>query len=167
MREMTEQLLSIAKQEPWNIQLEQINITQLVQETVTTFQTTYQREVEMEGNHQTVGYTDIQKLKQLLFIFLDNARKYSDGKITVRIGQTDKDLTIQIQDRGVGIPNEDLPKVFDRFYRVDQARSRKQGGSGLGLTMAKDITDALGARIEINSKEKQGTTVTLFLPKEK
>lgn len=167
MREMTEQLLSIAKQEQWNIQLEQINITQLVQETLTTFQTTYQREVEMEGSHQIVGYTDIQKLKQLLFIFLDNARKYSDGKITVHIGQTDTDLTIQIQDRGVGIPNEDLPKVFDRFYRVDQARSRKQGGSGLGLTMAKDITDALGARIEINSKENQGTTVTLFLPKEK
>ena len=167
MREMTEQLLSIARQEQWNIQLEQINITQLVQETVNTFQTTYQREIDMEGSYQIIGYTDIQKLKQLLFIFLDNARKYSEGKINVYVGQIDNDYTIQIQDKGVGIPTEDLSKVFDRFYRVDQARSRKHGGTGLGLTMAKDITDALGARIEINSKENQGTIVTLFLPKEK
>lgn len=167
MREMTEQLLSIARHEQWNIQTERINITSLVQETVNTFQTTYQRDINIEGSSQIIGYTDIQKLKQLLFIFLDNALKYSDGQITVHVDQTEKDSTIQIEDRGVGIPKEDLPKVFDRFYRVDQARSRKQGGSGLGLTMAKDIADALGARIVINSKENQGTIVTLFLPKEK
>jgi len=167
MREMTEQLLSIARQEQWNIHTEQINIAQLVQETVKTFQTTYQREINFEGSYQIISYTDIQKLKQLLFIFLDNARKYSEDQITVRVGQTEKEMTIQIEDRGVGIPKEDLPKVFDRFYRVDQARSRKQGGTGLGLAMAKDIADALGARIEISSRENQGTVVTLFLPKEK
>lgn len=167
MREMTEQLLSIARQEQWNIKTAQINITRLVQETVNTFQTAYQRDVNIEGNYQIIGYTDIQKLKQLLFIFLDNARKYSEGPITVHVAQTEKGPTIQIEDRGVGIPTEDLPKVFDRFYRVDQARSRKQGGSGLGLTMAKDIADALGAQIEINSKENLGTIVTLFLQKEK
>ena len=167
MREMTEQLLSIARQEQWNIHTEQINIAQLVQETVKTFQTTYQREINFEGSYHIISNTDIQKLKQLLFIFLDNARKYSEDQITVRVGQTEKEMTIQIEDRGVGIPKEDLPKVFDRFYRVDQARSRKQGGTGLGLAMAKDIADALDARIEINSKENQGTVVTLFLPKEK
>lgn len=167
MREMTEQLLSIARHEQWNIQKEQVNITRLVQETINAFQTTYQRDINIEGSYQIIGYTDIQKLKQLLFIFLDNARKYSEGPITVHVGQVEKESTIQIEDRGVGIPIEDLPKVFDRFYRVDQARSRKQGGSGLGLTMAKDIADALGARIEINSKENQGTIVTLFMPKEK
>lgn len=167
MREMTEQLLSIARHEQWNIQTEQINMTRLVQETVNAFKTTYQRDINIEGSYQVTGYTDIQKLKQLLFIFLDNARKYSEGPITVHVGQTEKETIIQIVDRGVGIPKEDLPKVFDRFYRVDQARSRKQGGSGLGLTMAKDITDALGARIEINSKENKGTIVTLFMPIEK
>ena len=167
MREMTEQLLSIARHEQWNIQTEQVNITQLVQETVNTFQTTYQRDINMKDSNQIIGFTDIQKLKQLLFIFLDNSLKYSDSHITVHVGQTEEELTIQIEDRGVGIPKDDLPKVFDRFYRVDQARSRKQGGSGLGLTMAKDIAIALGARIEINSKENQGTIVTLFMPKEK
>lgn len=167
MREMTEQLLSIARQEQWNIQMEQINITRLVQETVNTFQATYKRAIELEANYQIIGYTDIQKLKQLLFIFLDNARKYSEGPITVFVGQLENETTIQIEDRGVGIPQEDLPKVFDRFYRVDQARTRKQGGTGLGLTMARDIADALGGRIEISSKESKGTIVTLFLKKEK
>ncbi|WP_277585309.1 sensor histidine kinase [Psychrobacillus antarcticus] len=166
MREMTEQLLSIARQEQLNIQSEQINITRLVQETVTTFQTTYQRDINIEGNYQIIGYTDIQKLKQLLYIFLDNARKYSDGPITVYVGQSEKETTIQIEDRGIGIPKEDLPKVFDRFYRVDQARSRKQGGSGLGLTMAKDIADALGIRIELDSKVNEGTIVTLYMQKQ-
>lgn len=167
MREMTEQLLSIARQEKWILQMEQINIYQLVQEIANTFQTTYHRDLSVEGSKQIIGYADIQKLKQLLFIFLDNARKYSDGPITIHVGQTEKETTIQIKDRGIGIPKEDLPKVFDRFYRVDQARSRKQGGSGLGLTMAKDIADALGARIELTSKENQGTVVTLFMQKEK
>ncbi|SDN58200.1 HAMP domain-containing protein [Psychrobacillus sp. OK028] len=167
MREMTEQLLSIARQDQWNIQMEQINITQLVEETANTFQTTYQRDMNIQGNKQIMGYTDIQKLKQLLFIFLDNALKYSDGPITIHVGQTEKETAIQIEDSGIGISKEDLPKVFDRFYRVDQARSRKKGGSGLGLTMAKDIADALGARIELSSKENEGTIVTLYLQKEK
>ena len=167
MREMTEQLLSIARQEQWNIQMEQTNITRLVQETVSTFKTTYRRDIYIEGNPKIVGYTDIQKLKQLLFIFLDNARKYSEDPITVYVEQRKNEIIIQIEDRGIGIPKEDLPRVFDRFYRVDQARSRKQGGSGLGLTMAKDIAEALGARIEINSKENKGTIVTLFMQQEK
>ncbi|MFJ7825996.1 sensor histidine kinase [Psychrobacillus sp. NPDC096623] len=167
MRELTEQLLSIARHEQWNIQMENINITELIEDTVNTFQTTYQREMSVLGDKQIVGYTDIQKLKQLLFIFLDNARKYSEELITIHVGQTANEIIIQIEDRGIGIPQDDLPKVFDRFYQVDQARSRKQGGSGLGLTMAKDIAGALGARIQISSKENEGTIVTLYLQKEK
>lgn len=163
MREMTEQLLLLARQqEQWNINLEEINVTELVIETVHTFQTTYQREISVESNEITIGYTDRQKLKQLLYIFLDNARKYSDERIEVNIGQTSNEACIQVKDRGVGIPKEDLSKVFDRFYRVDQARSRKQGGSGLGLTMAKEIANAIGVRIELDSQENIGTIVTLF-----
>lgn len=163
MREMTEQLLLLARQqEQWNINLEQINVTELVMETVNTFQTTYQREILVESNEITIGYTDRQKLKQLLFIFLDNASKYSDERIAVNVGQTSNETYIQVKDKGIGIPKDDLSKVFDRFYRVDQARSRKQGGSGLGLTMAKEIANAIGVRIELDSQEYIGTTVTLF-----
>ena len=163
MREMTEQLLQLARQqEQWNIQLEQINLTELVTDTANTFQNTYQRKVLVEGNEITTGYTDAQKLRQLLYIFLDNARKYSEDQIMVHIGQASDETYIQIEDKGIGIPKDDLPHVFDRFYRVDQARSRKQGGSGLGLTMANQIANAIGIRIELNSLENRGTTITLF-----
>lgn len=162
MREMTEQLLQLARQqEQWNLQLEQINVTELVEETAITFQNTYQRTILVTSNAITTGYTDAQKLKQLLYIFLDNARKYSDDQITIHIGQASDETYIQIRDKGMGIPKQDLPHVFDRFYRVDQARSRKQGGTGLGLTMAKQIADAIGIRIEIESSENLGTTITL------
>lgn len=163
MREMTEQLLQLARQqEQWNIQLEQINVTEFVEETANTFQNTYQRTILVTSNAITTGYTDAQKLKQLLYIFLDNARKYSEDQISIHIGQTSDETYIQIRDKGMGIPEQDLPHVFDRFYRVDQARSRKQGGTGLGLTMAKQIADAIGIRIEIESSENLGTTITLF-----
>ncbi|SES26421.1 cell wall metabolism sensor histidine kinase WalK [Psychrobacillus sp. OK032] len=163
MRELTEQLLQLARQqEQWNIQLEQINVTELVTNTANTFQNTYQRKVLVEGNEITNGYTDPQKLKQLLYIFLDNARKYSEDQITIHVGQASDETYIQIEDKGMGIPKHDLPHVFDRFYRVDQARSRKQSGSGLGLTMAKQIADAIGIRMELNSLENRGTTIILF-----
>ncbi|TQR16540.1 sensor histidine kinase [Psychrobacillus soli] len=163
MREMTEQLLQLARQqEQWNIQLEQINITELVKETANTFQNTYLRNVLVDSNEITTGFTDAQKLKQLLYIFLDNARKYSEDQITIYVGQASDETYIQIKDKGMGIPKHDLPHVFDRFYRVDQARSRKQGGSGLGLTMAKQIADAIEIRIELDSLENLGTTITLF-----
>lgn len=163
MREMTEQLLQLARQqEQWNIQLEQINVTELVKETANTFQNTYQRNVLVTSNEITTGYTDAQKLKQLLYIFLDNARKYSEDQITIHVGQASDETYIQIRDKGMGIPKDDLPHVFDRFYRVDQARSRKQGGSGLGLTMAKQIADVIGIRIELDSLENLGTTITFF-----
>lgn len=119
-----------------------------------------------ERIHLVIGILDAQKLKQLLFIFLDNARKYSEDQIDVYLGQTGNEVYIRIEDRGLGIPKEDLPKIFDRFYRVDKARSRKQGGSGLGLSVAKEIADALNIRLEMDSLEGRGTTITLFLRNE-
>jgi len=163
MREMTEQLLLLARQqEQWNIKLEQINVTELVMETANAFQNTYQRDISVQDTETTTGYTDFQKLKQLLFIFLDNALKYSEERITINVGHTSNETYIQIEDKGIGIPKDELTKVFDRFYRVDQARGRKQGGSGLGLTMAKQIAGAIGVRIELDSIENHGTTATLF-----
>ncbi|WP_313894823.1 ATP-binding protein [Psychrobacillus sp.] len=167
MIEMTEQLLLLAKQqEQWNIKMEKVNVSELVIETANTFQNTYQRDISVESNENITGYTDLQKLKQLLFIFLDNARKYSEEQIIIHISQTPDETNIQIKDRGMGIPKDDLPKIFDRFYRVDRARTRKQGGSGLGLTMAKEISNAIGIQIELDSIEDYGTTVTLSFPTE-
>jgi signal transduction histidine kinase len=165
MREMTEQLLLLAKhQEQWNIELEKINLVEFMAESAKVFQLAYHRNIEIHSNDEVFATSDVQKLKQLLFIFLDNARKYSDEFIAVYIGKTGNEAYVRIEDRGIGIPKNELEKVFDRFYRVDKARTRKQGGSGLGLSVAKEIADALHVRIEMDSLEGRGTTVTLFLP---
>ena len=106
---------------------------------------------------------DTQKLKQLTYIILDNAKKYSEDIITVEVGVKDESPFIQIIDKGLGIPKDDLEKVFDRFYRVDKARSRKKGGSGLGLSLAKEIAEAMNALLTIDSLEGVGTTVSIQL----
>ncbi|MGG6360341.1 ATP-binding protein [Peribacillus frigoritolerans] len=163
MREMTEQMLLLAKhQEKWNIEKENVNLTDIMAELAKVYKNAYNRTVKIYSGDAIEAVTDVQKLKQLLFIFLDNARKYSDELISVYIGQTSNEAYIRIEDRGDGIPKAELPKVFDRFYRVDKARNRKQGGSGLGLSVAKEIADAIDVRIEMDSLEGRGTIVTLL-----
>lgn len=166
MKEMTEQLLLLAKyHEQWNIQKVSLNLGDFLNQTVKTFQNAYNREIHLKleiSPHISV-VTDESKLKQLLFILLDNARKYSDESITVIAGMEDCSAFIKVADKGIGIRSDELPRVFDRFYRVDKARNRKKGGSGLGLSLAKEIADAIGIRIQLESEEGVGTTATLFL----
>jgi signal transduction histidine kinase len=113
---------------------------------------------------------DADRIEQVLVNLLDNAIKYSPGggRITVAIdegGATPGLVSITVRDEGVGIPAEDLPRVFERFYRVDRARSRDGGGSGLGLSIAKAIVEAHGGEITLRSEEGQGTTVHFTLPR--
>lgn len=167
MREMTEQLLLLAKQpEQWNVQLERVDINRLVQDSTRAFREAYHREVICHDAGHTWAISDESKLKQLLFILLDNARKYSEEQIEVRVKTHHQESWIQIVDTGIGMSEADLAKVFDRFYRVDPARTRASGesGSGLGLSLAKDIAGAVGARIELTSTEGVGTTATIILP---
>jgi two-component system sensor histidine kinase ArlS len=107
------------------------------------------------------------QLKQILMIVLDNAIKYSGEKKDIKItGEVLDDQTIQLQirDKGFGIQAEHLPRVFDRFYRVDQARSSKLGGSGLGLSIAKRLIESYRGAIRIRSSEAKGTIVFLMIP---
>lgn len=167
MREMTEQLLLLAKQpEQWNVQLERMDITQLALDSTRAFREAYHREVHCDDPGRIWAISDVSKLKQLLFILLDNARKYSEDAIEVRLEAKGQECWIRIVDKGIGMREEELSKVFDRFYRVDQARTRsgEASGSGLGLSLAKDIAEAVGARIELNSTEGRGTEASIILP---
>ncbi|MFC6454632.1 HAMP domain-containing sensor histidine kinase [Paenibacillus vulneris] len=107
-----------------------------------------------------------QHLEQVLLILLDNAVKYSASGTTITLhGRIQDDsMLVEVRDQGMGIPSEELPHVFDRFYRVDKARSREQGGTGLGLAIAKRLVERNGGGITIDSREKEGTTVTLSFP---
>lgn len=109
-------------------------------------------------------------LKQVIVNLLENSIKYTpaQGNITLACWSENKQVKISVADSGIGIPAKDLPLIFDRFYRVDKARTRSAGGTGLGLAIVKFIVEMLGGRIEVQSKVDIGTTfiITLPLPKE-
>jgi two-component system, OmpR family, sensor histidine kinase VicK len=109
---------------------------------------------------------DPARIEQAVLILVDNSAKYSPsgGLISLSSWSDRRELHIQVSDRGPGIPEADLPHVFDRFYRVDKVRGRKQGGAGLGLSIAKTTAEAHGGRIEATSHVGQGTRMTIHLP---
>jgi len=108
---------------------------------------------------------DLFKLEQMLVNLLDNAVKYTDrGEITVSVDVQDKRVGIQVRDTGIGIPKEDIPRIFERFYVVDKSRSRKSGGTGLGLSIVKHIVLLHHGTIDIESALGRGTSVTVTLP---
>ncbi len=117
-----------------------------------------------EDQAQVIG--DRDRLKQLLLNLVDNAIKYtpSGGEVTLSLRKDSDWVCIDVADTGVGIPEEDLNRIFDRFYRVDKARSREQGGTGLGLSIAKWIANAHGGKIEVRSQVGKGSTFTVCLP---
>lgn len=112
---------------------------------------------------------DTDKMTQVIDNIINNAIKYSPdgGKITVSMKTTDTQMILSISDEGLGIPKKDLPKIFDRFYRVDKARSRAQGGSGLGLAIAKEIIKQHNGFIWAKSEYGKGSTFTIVLPYDK
>ena len=124
---------------------------------------TFIREIQDETSFVEI---DEDKITQVLDNIISNAMKYSPegGTITFRTKQSEDKITISISDEGVGIPKDNLDKIFDRFYRVDKARTRKLGGTGLGLAIAKEMVNAHGGRIWADSVEGKGTTIFFTLP---
>jgi signal transduction histidine kinase len=109
---------------------------------------------------------DATKLKQVFFSILENAVIYtpSGGSVSGSVQSVEQKAVAVIKDTGIGIPAEDLPHIFERFYRVDEARSRSGGGMGLGLAIAKQALESQGGTIDVESRVKEGTTFTLTLP---
>jgi signal transduction histidine kinase len=105
-------------------------------------------------------------MEQAVLILVDNAAKYGPpgGTVTLASFVRSGELHISVEDRGPGIPREELPRIFERFYRLEKARSRRLGGAGLGLPIAKTIVEAHGGRIEAVSRLGGGTKISLCLP---
>jgi two-component system sensor histidine kinase VicK len=111
-------------------------------------------------------YADRDRIEQVITNIVSNAIKYTPdgGNIQMFAGCLYNEVYIKIKDNGIGINKEDLPRVFERFYRVDKARSREHGGTGLGLAIAKNFVELHGGTIKITSKAGKGTEVLIKLP---
>lgn len=122
--------------------------------------------LEVEHLEPTVVEGDPDRLKQLLLILADNAVKYTppDGRVAFALRHDGKMAEVTVHDTGVGIPPEDLPRVFERFYRADPARARDPGGTGLGLPIARWIAREHGGEVALASEPGQGTTASVHLP---
>lgn len=123
-------------------------------------------EFELAAVDQVTVLGDPDRLKQLFLNLVDNAVKYTPpaGKVSLSLSKKGEWAFFEVSDTGVGIPPENLPHIFDRFYRVDKSRARAQGGSGLGLSIAKWIAQAHGGTIRVTSQVGKGTTFSVTLP---
>jgi signal transduction histidine kinase len=123
---------------------------------------------ELERKLEGGGFVEVdaQRIEQAVLILIDNAVKYGPpgGTVTLAASVSSGELRISVEDRGPGIPTEELPRIFERFYRLDKARSRRLGGSGLGLPIARTIVEAHGGRIDATSRPGKGTRMSLCLP---
>jgi two-component system phosphate regulon sensor histidine kinase PhoR len=109
---------------------------------------------------------DESRLQEVVYNLLDNAVKYSQpgGTISLRAAVAGERVRISVADQGVGIPEADLPRIFQRFYRADKGRSRELGGTGLGLSIVKHIVQLHGGTVEAESEPGKGTTISVLLP---
>ncbi len=121
--------------------------------------------VLFNDDEEIFAYANESDIDQVLLNIISNAIKYTPekGKIAVKVEQIGDNVEILVKDNGIGIPKEDLPRIFERFYRVDKARSREMGGTGLGLSIAKTMIDANGGTIKIDSDVGKGTEVRIRL----
>src|SRR5699024_8404210 len=112
-------------------------------------------------------HADEEKLKQILLNLLMNAVSYtrSNGKVYLKITEDENYVSFMIFDSGIGIEKADLPRIFERFYRVDKARSRDTGGTGLGLAIVKHIVEVHNGEITVDSEVDKGTTFKVYIPK--
>jgi two-component system phosphate regulon sensor histidine kinase PhoR len=107
-----------------------------------------------------------QRLEQVFTNLLENAIKYTPcgGRVSARVRKSGRDVCVDVEDTGIGIPPSHVQRVFERFYRVDRSRSREMGGTGLGLAIVKHVLRAHGGQVSVKSVEGRGTTFTVSLP---
>lgn len=164
MQQLVEQMLLLAKNEN-ETSLETVNFVMLCKKAVAHFIGAYGRSIDLAIDADNIYVqANRDQLKQIIYILIDNAIKYSDDVINVSISQQDLDAVLQVQDFGPGIPEAQKDKIFDRFYRVDKARSRDTGGTGLGLAIAKAIVDIHDGVIDVETSVGNGSTFIVKLP---
>jgi two-component system phosphate regulon sensor histidine kinase PhoR len=169
---LVEDLLTLAELESGNpnLQLGDVRVTDFFKTIKTDWMKKFAEkklEVEIEvGAELPLLHADETRLQEVLYNLLDNAVKYSQpgGQVRLSAQRRADEIVIAVSDTGIGIPEADLPRVFERFYRADKARSRDLGGTGLGLSIVKHIAQMHGGRAEAESVPQSGTTVRVIIP---
>ncbi len=118
-------------------------------------------------DQEVLVMADVEAVRQVADNLIDNAIKYTpeNGSVRVRCIARRDTITLEVWDTGIGIPRDDLPRIFERFYRVDKARSRALGGTGLGLSIVKHVVQSIGGKIEVSSRVGSGSRFTVHLPR--
>lgn len=162
MSELVKKLLFLARSDRKNISINKENVclNDIVSDMVKDVQVMeIGREIVFENIDEVYIYADSDLIKQLLWIYTENAIKYTNenGIITFRVYKKDKKAYFEVEDNGIGISNDDIKNIFDRFYRADKSRNKDIPGTGLGLSIAKWIIDNNNGEIEVKSKIGEGT----------
>ena len=170
MKEILEELLFLARGDNNSTKLEpqDVDMVAMAKEIVREYEMIDQNHVYLLDlpEKETMLYVDPGLIKQSMRVLVDNAAKYSPEKrrILVSVQDNGREVRLSVEDEGQGISQQDLPHVFDRFYRTDESRARQTGGSGLGLSIAKWIVDRHGGFFEVVSRVGVGTRFTIVLP---
>ncbi|EMB0998425.1 PAS domain-containing protein [Listeria monocytogenes] len=164
--------LSRIEQNPVAENVELVDVDEVIEQSARTiFEMATEKNIRVTIPEKTSASvmieTDRDKLQQIVINLLSNAINYTpvDGKVEVKLIEQEVEVIIEVTDNGIGIPAKDIDRVFERFYRVDKARSRHSGGTGLGLSIVKHLVENCGGRIEVESQEEVGSTFRVTLPK--
>lgn len=167
---MTNDLLLLVKSDnSQKLEFEKVDLSKVVKKQMAHMQAhAKQKNITLKTNIQDdcVVKGSNAHLKRLLTNLVQNAIDYNKphGEIQVSMKKQAEQIKLKITDTGIGIPEKDLPNIFDRFYKVDQARTKQSGGAGLGLSIVKEIVEMHAAQISIESKLNKGTTITILFP---
>jgi signal transduction histidine kinase len=169
---LVDQLLELSRLESGDVPMlrEQVSLGPLVERVLSEIEVVRaRRSVELTEDlpdDLPPIYADPERVYQVLFNLLDNAVRFtpSGGRVTLSVSARNGVVDVVVADTGPGIPPEHLPRLFERFYRVDRARSRDEGGTGIGLAIARSVVEAHGGRIWAESEPGKGSTFTFELP---
>ena len=164
MTKLIKELMDLARADSNKIKIEKVetDINKLIEEIVLPYEeyaSMQQKEIDLDLSYNKLIKIDRNKINQLMVILLDNAIKYTNNgdKIVIKTYPKDGKLNIEVQDTGIGISEEDIPHIFDRFYRADKSHSKKIEGTGLGLSIASTIVEMHNGTIKVKNNEPKGT----------
>jgi two-component system, OmpR family, phosphate regulon sensor histidine kinase PhoR len=165
-------LLDLSKMEKqgFELNLAEADISETLKEVITILENKTEKkgiQLKLHADEPAVAEVDSFRIKQVFINLIGNALTYTPegGEVLVSLSQTDSTVVMRVRDSGIGIEETEIPRIFERFYRVDKARSRDSGGTGLGLAIVKHLIEAHGGNIEVESRVNEGTLFTVTLLK--